>query len=122
MAEKQEPNPFLAAMNAEKPTSTPPVEDTIAVSKYSVNPAAENTVNVVAVVLLVIGIIGAAVGLIGGLVMFAEDEAGTGWAFFGIGLALFLTGLLEWAFLKVFVNISRNLYNINDALHELKNK
>lgn len=122
MADNQENNSFIEAMGAEKPEIAPQVEEIEKISKYSVSPAAENTVNTVAGVLLVIGILGAVIGFFGGIIEFSDDEAAAGWAFIGGGVIFFLAGLLEWAFLKVFVNISRNLYNINDVLHEIKNK
>lgn len=122
MAENQENNSFIEAMGAEKPEVTPEVEEIEKISKYAVSPAAESTVSTVAGILLAIGIIGAVVGFFSGLIEFGDDEPAAGWAFLGGGLLIFLTGLLEWAFLKVFVNISRSLYNINDVLHEIKNK
>ena len=122
MAENQGTNSFIEAMGAKKPEITLEVEEIEKISKYAVNPAAESTVNTVASILLIIGIIGALVGFVGGLGMFSDDETAAGWGFLGGGVIVFLVGLLEWAFLKVFVNISRNLYNINDILHEIKNK
>lgn len=122
MADNQENNSFIEAMRAEKPEIAPQVEEIEKISKYAVSPAAENTVNTVAGILLAIGILGAVIGFFGGIIEFSDDEAAAGWGFIGGGVAIFLAGLLEWAFLKVFVNISRNLYNINDVLHEIKNK
>ena len=122
MAENQENNSFIEAMGAEKPEVTIQVKEIQKLSKYAVSPAAESTVNAVAIVLLVIGFLGAGTGLFGSLIVFSNDEPATGWAFIGGGFIVFLAGLLEWAFLKVFVNISRSLYNINDVLHEIKNK
>lgn len=122
MADNQENNSFIEAMGAEKPENAPQVEEIEKISKYAVSPAAENTVNTVAGILLAIGILGAVIGFFGGVIEFTDDEAAAGWGFIGGGVVIFLAGLLEWAFLKVFVNISRNLYNINDVLHEIKNK
>lgn len=122
MAENQETNSFIEAMESEKPKASPQAEEIEKNSKYEVNPTAENTVNTVAGILLIIGIIGAFAGLVGGLGMFSDNETAAGWGFISGGVMVFLIGLLEWAFLKVFVNISRNLYNINDVLQEIKNK
>ena len=122
MADNQENNSFIEAMGAEKPEIAPQVEEIEKISKYAVSPAAENTVNTVAGILLAIGILGAVIGFFGGFIEFTEGETAAGWGFIGGGVVIFLAGLLEWAFLKVFVNISRNLYNINDVLHEIKNK
>lgn len=109
-------------MGSEKPESTPQVEEVEKISKYAVSPTAENTVNTIAALLLAVGIIGAVIGFFGGIIEFQDDEAAIGWAFLGGGFLVFLSGLISWAFLKVFVNISRNLYNINDVLHDIKNK
>jgi len=122
VADNQENNSFIEAMGAEKPEIAPQVEEIEKISKYAVSPAAENTVNTVAGILLAIGILGAVIGFFGGIIEFSDDETAAGWGFIGGGAVIFLAGLLEWAFLKVFVNISRNLYNINDVLHEIKNK
>jgi len=122
MADNKETNSFIEAMGAERTDPTPPEEEIEKISKYAVNPSAENTVSTVASILLAVGIICLVVGFFGALIEFAEDETAIGWAFLGGGLLLFLASWLEWAFLKMLVNISRNLYNINDVLHEIKNK
>lgn len=122
MAENQETNSFIEAMEANRSETTSPAGGVGRISKYAVNPAAEGTVNTVAGILLAIGIIGGVIGLFGGMMAFNEDESRVAWSFIIGGLLIFLTGLMEWAFLKVFVNISRNLYNINDVLHEIKDK
>ncbi len=122
MAETQENNTFIKEMEVKKTESTPEIDEIENISKYPVSPAAESTVNTIAGILLIIGCLGALVGLIGGLGQISDGDSTAGWGFLGGGLAFFLIGLIEWAFLKVFVNISRNLYNINAVLHEIKNK
>ena len=122
MADNQETNPFVDLMGAEKQQSTPQIEEIEKISKYAVSPTAENIVNGIAGFMLAIGLIALLVGLLGGMGEFSDGETALGWAFLGGGIVLFLISLVEWAFLKVFVNISRNLYNINDVLHEIKNK
>ena len=77
-------------------------------NRYCVNPNAENVCNVVAIVFLIVSIICALASLI-----FALD----GNAFGILGAFIFIiVGVVSWASLKVVVNISRSLYNINDAL------
>ena len=88
--------------------------------EYVVNPLAESTLNVVAVVVLVIGILAGLIILLVGVL--SDDSLGL---MFGLiaGPAMFLfSGLLPWACIKVVVNMSRNLYAIREELHELKNR
>ncbi len=89
--------------------------------KYSVNPNAEYVLSGVATAILVIGWIFAIAGIIVGIVAAAEQGE---WAYFlagvlGGGLIL-LVFYIIWAELKVIINISRNLYNIQDELENLK--
>ncbi len=89
--------------------------------KYSVNPNAENVLNGVAATILVIGWIFGIVGIIAGIAA-AIDQGEWFYAlagFLGGGLIL-LTFYIVWAELKVIINISRSLYNINDELESLK--
>ena len=85
---------------------------------YSVSPTAEGVVNTIAVIFLVLGIIVGIGGIAVGISQLADDETTTGLAALGIGVGGFIIFFIEWAFLKVFVNISRSLYNINDALRK----
>lgn len=80
---------------------------------FEVNPSAEGVVNVIASLNLIIGILGFIVLLI---VAISIEE----WLYFGIGAAALVVGIVEWAFLKVLVNISRSLYNVSASLKELK--
>lgn len=113
MPENQNENPFISAMEQETP-KTKSVEQKVLESQYfEVNPSAEGVVNVIALVNLIIGILGFVVLLI---VALSEEE----WLFFGIGAAALVVGIVEWAFLKVLVNISRSLYNVSASLKELK--
>ncbi len=67
-----------------------------------INDKSENTLNVCAVVLLIIGIIVFAI-----LSFIAIDNES--WTLFGIGAGVFFSFLIEFAFAKVLVNISRKL-------------
>ena len=79
-------------------------------NRYYVDPNAENACNVVAIVFLIVSIICALVCLLAGL---ASDAIIYGF----LGAVIFvIIGIVSWASLKVVVNISRSLYNINDAL------
>lgn len=111
-------NSFEQAMNGGKtPTSQPAPQNT-----YSVNSTAESVLNVVAVILLIVGVIG-------GLYLFVTsmDVAGhfqSPKLFFTSILSgpLFfcLVGLLPWAGIKTVVNMSRNLHAIREELQQLK--
>jgi len=80
---------------------------------YEVNPAAESVSSAVAKVVLVVCIIAALILLIVG---FIGLEDGGGWVIIGVSIMCAIAGVVSWAFLKMIVNISRSLYNINRAL------
>lgn len=80
---------------------------------FEVNPAAESVSSAVAKVVLVVCIIAAFILLIAG---FIGLEDGGGIMLIGISVVCTVTGVVSWAFLKMIVNISRSLYNINNAL------
>lgn len=111
-------NSFEQAMNGGKtPTSQPAPQNT-----YSVNSTAESVLNVVAVILLIVGVIG-------GLYLFVTsmDIAGhmqSPKLFFTSILSgpmfFCLVGLLPWAGIKTVVNMSRNLHAIREELQQLK--
>ena len=79
-------------------------------NRYYVNPNAENVCNVVSIVFLVVSIICAFISLSAG---FAAD--GVVYGILGAVICI-IVGVVSWASLKVIVNISRSLYNINDAI------
>lgn len=80
---------------------------------FEVNPAAESVSSAVAKVVLVVCLIAAFILLIAG---FIGLEDGGGFLLIGIAIVCAVTGVVSWAFLKMIVNISRSLYNINNAL------
>ena len=49
----------------------------------------------------------------------SRDE---GWIVVACSVLLLPSGFISWAFLKVFVNISRSLYNINEKVAHIDNK
>ena len=83
---------------------------------HEVNPAAEKVVNSLANVILWIGCIIAAFMVIYGL----SVSALYGFAMLGVGIVIVVSVIVQWAFLRVVVNISRNMYNINEALRQRK--
>lgn len=98
---------FEQALNA-SPTPRPGDDKT---GPYSVNASAETVVNVLAIVTLIGGIIGCIALFIAG-----SDMTHGGEAMVIGGIALLVIAVLQWAFLRILVNISRNLFNINSFL------
>lgn len=82
--------------------------------KYSVNPFAESVSSSVASIILAISIVVAIVVLVAGFAAGREN------ILLGIvgAAGIAAVGLISWASMKMLVNISRSLYNINDALRE----
>lgn len=89
--------------------------------KYSVNPNAENVLNGVAATILVIGWIFAIAGIVVGIAA-AVQQGEWIYALAGVlgGGFILLLFYIIWAELKVIINISRSLYNIQDDLENLK--
>ena len=98
--------------------------------EYSVNPTAENILNFIAVFLLVVNIvIGAHVIIFGILEIFLNfmeitDGSPTvaGLCFVGAGIAFVMFGIINWAVMKLYINISRSLYNIYDSVQKINLK
>ena len=85
-------------------------------SPYEVNPVAENILNKFNQAVFAISVFVAIVGAIACIVAAtAEFESAYLWGILGAAV-LALSAALFWATGKVLINISRNLYNINDAL------
>ena len=131
MNENQEKNSFIEAMEGNSSPANGPApnpafgsrEELNRISKYAVNPSAESTVNGIASFLLIMGCIACFICLIVGMGQLSDSGYGhktIGWTTILTGIIVFVISLIQWAFMKVFVNISRNLYNINDILHQIK--
>lgn len=93
--------------------SVAPVDNNQAGDNYSVNPAAEGVASTIASIALAIGIIGLIVGIILDISIGLDGTAVVG------GILSFVVGLEAWAVIKVFVNMSRNLFKINDKLDKI---
>ena len=87
----------------------------------SVDPSAERFLDGVNTTLKIIGIILACIGVIASIVMANELEEGCLIGIFG-SLFMLIMVLIAWATIKVFINISRNLFNINNRLEQIENK
>lgn len=91
-------------------------------NNYSVNPNAESIVNVIAGIFLWGSIIAFILTLIAGLFIAISEGEDAGWIVVACSVLLLPSGFISWAFLKVFVNISRSLYNINEKVAHIDNK
>lgn len=83
---------------------------------YSTNPRAETIINICALVILIFGLLSGIV-LIVGSISSGSGEAIAFTTMLGIGAIIF--ALIQWAFLKVLCNISRNLFNIYDFIRRM---
>ena len=109
------------ASNGEK-KNTPVQTD----KQYSVNPEAEEVLDDVASsvkgALVFVGILQLIGGIVGGIIMLSQGEL-----FSGVGIVLIVLGVVFglvfiflgrflWAFAKLFINMSRNLFKIENRL------
>lgn len=81
-------------------------------NKNEVNTKAESTLNSMASILLVAGIIICIGSLIASIVLFVNDEPETGWIILISAIAVFLGVLVWWSIIKVIINISLNLLSL----------
>lgn len=87
------------------------------IKEYSVNPKAESLLNVCLTILLVLGWI-VAIAAIAAAVFYAVEEEEyiyIGAGILGAAIILFFFYCV-WATYKLFINMSRNLFNINEQL------
>ena len=91
------------------------------VKEYTVNPKAESLLNVCLTVLLVLGWIVAIAAIAVSVYYAIENEAYIfiGAGILGAAIILFLFYYI-WATYKLFINMSRNLFNINEQLKNRK--
>lgn len=87
-------------------------------NEKEVDPAAENVVSTLAKVILGVSIAVFVFALIGSLVQFADSNPEGGWSAILISLVSLASGVIGWAFLRVLVNISRNIFAIREALEK----
>ncbi len=83
-----------------------------------VNPAAEKFVSGLAKVLLWLGIVVAVILFLASIALFSSYEAESAWVCLFVSVYCVFMSVFMWAFLRVFVNISRNLFNIHTALKD----
>lgn len=86
---------------------------------YSVNPHAESVANDVAIAVLGVFIFIAAALFIGGVVALNEwDAIIIGAILFVVSVLVAIVGVICWTSIKITVNMSRTLYNIENAIRE----
>lgn len=100
-------------------------------SYHRVNSSAESILNIFSIILLVLGIIASISMIIAGIDVGTSIESTEDLAFLPIpkGLLLVVGGiivlfatLIQWAIFKLFINISRNLFNLNYRMEEINEK
>lgn len=122
MSEMKETNSFIEELLG-KQSCTSSNENGAATNLAStevVTPLADSIANFVALAILFIGIIVFIVGLITGIALISKDDSW--WILPLIGLGSFIVSVINWAFYKVFLNMSRNLYCIIEILNDLKKR
>lgn len=111
-------------VNAGTPAGQP-----VPANSYSVNSKAESVLNVVAVIVLIGGII-AGLGVFISCMQiasspyaeFIDGEVYILYGILGAPLIFCVCGLLPWAGIKVYINMSRNLFAIREEVHQLKDR
>lgn len=87
---------------------------------YDVNPFAEKFMDIFLKIHLILGWLFAIFSVVGGIVLGINNYSGDGPVFIIVGIFVGVTILLSfystWAVIKVVINMSRNLYNINERL------
>lgn len=111
MNEQEQENVFQSIMESE----SEPVRNSY--SSHSTNAAAETIINVLATLLLIAGIIGGIV-IIGAGVNSLGSYWGGGEFEIIAGVIVIIVSIIQWAFMKIFINVSRNLFNINEFLRD----
>lgn len=98
---------------------------TQAIPQESVNYSAENILNTVASIGLGVGIAASIIllftgfGQIGG---WNERDKIIGLILCGVSVLTLVLSLIQWAFVKTFINISRNLFNLNHKVNSIEGK
>ena len=88
---------------------------------YPVNPGAEKVVDTLAEIIKYLSIIAGILCMLIGFALIASKESGGG-AMMLTGVITIFSGIISWAFLKLLVNISRNLFILNERVKKLEEK
>lgn len=103
-------------MNERKDVFQSVMESEVKPVRSSYNATAEIIFNVLATLLLIGGIVGGIVLIITGTIDPSGYGVGTVMVIWGV-VVIFIS-VIQWAFTKIIINISRNLFNINEFLRE----
>lgn len=93
------------------PKEVPEKEQVEPEEKPEFNNGAEKTLNTFNTTVLVICLIAAFISLVGA---FLDED----WLLAGIGAALAVVSILTWSVIKVYINISNNLHEINGKMKQ----
>ena len=104
-------NDILGVTNATH--SSPEVSKDNTFEGNDVMPSAKVNLNVAETTLCTIATISLIIGILALIVLMAIAAIEESWVFFLIGLGVFLLYFVQWAFLRVFVNISLKLDKLN---------
>lgn len=91
---------------------TPKLKEEKVIERGEVRNGAEKTLGTFNVIVLIIWLVLAGVCVIVGIVADFDES----WIFILSGLVLIIPAILSWAALKVYLNISNNLHEINSKL------
>lgn len=86
---------------------------------FSVNPKAESIADVVTKIVLSVHILVAVALIIFSVVAFVDYRDENGIILLFVSIFVAIVGVICWASLKMIVNVSRTLYNIEDDLQQL---
>jgi len=89
-------------------------------SYESVNSDAETILNIVAISILCGGIFISVFLFIMGITALEGREKTTGTIILAGGALNLIFSIIQWAFAKVFINMSRNLFNLNTRIKEMQ--
>lgn len=113
--ETNQENNILDAMKAQ------PVSASVTKNE-SVNAMAEDVLNTVTTIVLWVGIISAVIMFFAGVMVMADYEEALGIGLIVGSILVLVISLIQWAFSKTFINISRNLFNLNYKLENIQKK
>ena len=125
---QEQENVFQSIMESQSELKPKQVQNRY--SSHSTNAAAETVLNALAELLLIAGLIGGAILIWVGVSVTSIDshyfsyywEEGIrtilGISVIIIGVIVIIASIIQWASMKIYINISRNLFNINEFLRK----
>lgn len=109
---------------AQQPQSPTPSQKCHNTNYLATNKSAEKIVNIVATIYLILGILLVLIYCFAGLYQWAEYDRSGSYLFTTIVMTVIYIGgiLFFWAMMKVFINISNNLFNLNQRVDNIDQK